>query len=173
MGERQWDNPRRFVVFIILFVFWLIFSGHYDAFHLSLGLICSALVATFSYDLLLPDVTSPNKLLKTWRFLCYTPWLLYQIVLANLHVVYLVIFPKKIRPRIVQFKTTLTSDLSQVSLGNSITLTPGTITMDIEEGEFYVHAISDKVANDLLTREMERRIAHVFCEPEPGGPGDS
>ena len=100
-----------------------------------------------------------------WRFLQYTPWLLYQIVLANLHVVYLVLFPSKIRPQIVRFKTTLTSDLSKVSLGNSITLTPGTITMDIDDGEFYVHALSDKVARDLLTGEMERRVARVFLEP--------
>jgi len=165
MAESRWDNTRRLVVFLILFGFWLIFSGHYDALHLSLGLVCAALVAFFSYDLLLPDVTSPNKLLKAWRFLQYTPWLLYQIILANLHVVYLVLFPGKIRPQIVRFKTTLTSDLSKVSLGNSITLTPGTITMDIDDGEFYVHALSDKVARDLLSGEMERRVARVFLEP--------
>ncbi len=165
MAEKRWDNPRRFVVFLIMYGFWLIFSGHYDAFHLSLGLVCAALVAFFSSDLLFPDVTSPNKLLKAWRFLQYIPWLLYQVILANLHVVYLVLFPGKIRPQIVRFKTTLTSDLSKVSLGNSITLTPGTITMDIDDGEFYVHALSDKVARDLLSGEMERRVARVFLEP--------
>ena len=79
---------------------------------------------------------------------------------------YLVIYPHKIRPQIIRFKTSLTSDLSKVTLGNSITLTPGTITMEIDDGEFYVHALSDKVARDLLTGEMERRVAHVFLEPE-------
>jgi len=161
------DNVRRAIVFLILFGFWLIFSGHYDRFHISLGVICAGLVAFFSYDLLLPDLRSPNKLRKAWRFLHYIPWLAYQVLLANLHVVYLVFYPSKIRPQIVRFKTTLTSDLAKVSLGNSITLTPGTITMDISDGEFYVHALSDKVAKDLLTGEMERRVAHVFLEPAP------
>lgn len=167
MADRRSENSRRLTVFLILLGFWLIFSGHFDRFHLSLGLICSALVAFFSYDLLLPRQTAPNKLVKAWRFFHYTPWLLYQVILANLHVVYLVFYPGKIRPQIVRFKTSLTSDLAKVSLGNSITLTPGTITMDIADGEFTVHALSDKVARDLLTREMEQRVAHVFLEPEP------
>ena len=51
-------------------------------------------------------------------------------------------------------------------LGNSITLTPGTITMDIVDGEFHVHALSEKVAQDLLSGEMERRVAHVYLEDE-------
>ena len=167
VGQGRTDNIRRAIVFLILLGFWLIFSGHFDRFHISLGVICALLVSFFSYDLLLPDLSSPNKLLKAWRFLQYVPWLTYQVLLANLHVVYLVIHPGKIHPQIVRFKTTLRSDLAQVSLGNSITLTPGTITMDIVDGEFYVHALSDKVAKDLLTGEMERRIAHVFLEPAP------
>ena len=167
MADRRSDNLRRLAVFLILFAFWLILSGHVDPLHLILGLVCSALVAVFSYDLLLPDRPCPRRWLRAWRFLLFLPWLLYQIVLANLHVVYLVIFPHKIRPRIVRFKTSLTSDISKVTLGNSITLTPGTITMDIDDGEFYVHALSDKVARDLLSGDMERRVAHVFLEPEP------
>ena len=162
----MWNNARPLLVFVILFGFWLIFSGHFDAFHLGLGLLCAALVSFFSYDLLLPDVPSPNKLLKVRRFFQYLPWLLYEVVLANLHVVHLVLAPAKIRPQIIHFKSRLKSDLSKVTLANSITLTPGTITLDIDDGEFYVHALSDKVADDLLTGEMERRVAHVFCEAE-------
>lgn len=167
------DNIRRAIVFLILFGFWLIFSGHFDRFHISLGVICAGLVAFFSYDLLLPDLKSRNKLLKAWRFLHYIPWLVYQVLLANLHVVHLVFYPSKIRPQIVRFKTTLTSDLAKVTLGNSITLTPGTITMDVSDDEFYIHALSDKVAKDLLTGEMERRVAHVFLEPGPQNGSDA
>ena len=167
------DNIRRAIVFLILFGFWLIFSGHFDRFHISLGVICAGLVAFFSYDLLLPDLKSRNKLLKAWRFLHYIPWLVYQVLLANLHVVHLVFYPSKIRPQIVRFKTTLTSDLAKVTLGNSITLMPGTITMDVSDDEFYIHALSDKVAKDLLTGEMERRVAHVFLEPGPQNGSDA
>jgi multicomponent Na+:H+ antiporter subunit E len=166
MVEERSGKTRRLVVFLILFGFWLIFSGHFDVFHLSLGVMCAALVSVFSYDLLLPDVPSPNKLLKVGRFVQYVPWLLYQVVVANLHVVYLVLAPAKIRPQIIHFKTSLESDLSKVSLGNSITLTPGTITLDIVDGEFYVHALDDKVAEDLLTGEMQRRVGYVFLEAD-------
>lgn len=165
MANGRSGNLRRLAVFLILFAFWLVFSGHYDALHLSLGLICTALVAAFSYDLLLPDVTFPTKLLSTWRFVKYIPWLFYRIVVANLHVVYLVFRPGEIRPRLIRFKTSLTGDLSRVTLGNSITVTPGTLTLDIDAGEFYVHALSDKAAEDVVTGEMERRVAHVFFEP--------
>ena len=165
MANGRSGNLRRLAVFLILFAFWLVFSGHYDTLHLSLGLVCTSLVAVFSYDLLLPDVTFPTKLLSTWRFLQYIPWLFYRIVLANLHVVYLIFHPGEIRPRLIRFKTSLTGDLSRVTLGNSITLTPGTLTLDIDAGEFYVHVLSDKAAEDVVTGEMERRVAHVFLEP--------
>jgi len=160
------NNLRRLAVFVILFVFWLFLSGHYDLFHLSLGLICSLLVAFVSHDLLIENIRGPKRVRKTRRFISYVPWLIYQIVLANLHVAYLILSPKAIDPRIVRFKTRLKSEFSMVTLGNSITLTPGTITMDIVNGEFYVHALSKKVADDLLGGEMERRVAHVFLEDE-------
>lgn len=165
MANGRSGNLRRLAVFLILFAFWLVFSGHYDTLHLSLGLVCTSLVAVFSYDLLLPDVTFPTKLLSSWRFLQYIPWLFYRIVLANLHVVYLIFRPGEIRPRLIRFKTSLTGDLSRVTLGNSITLTPGTLTLDIDAGEFYVHVLSDKAAEYVVTGEMERRVAHVFLEP--------
>jgi multicomponent Na+:H+ antiporter subunit E len=160
------NNLRRLAVFAILFAFWLLLSGHYDLFHLSLGLICSLLVAFVSHDLLIENISGSNRIRKTRRFISYVPWLIYQIVLANLHVAFLILKPKTIDPRIVRFKTRLKSEFSMVTLGNSITLTPGTITMDIIDGEFVVHALSKKVADDLLSGEMERRIAHVFFEDE-------
>ena len=64
------------------------------------------------------------------------------------------------------FKTKLESDISNVTLANSITLTPGTITIDIKDGVFYVHALSQKVADDLNAGEMEDRVAHIFMEAD-------
>ena len=169
MADRWLDTRRRLAVFLILFVFWLVFSGHFDALHLGLGVICTALVAHFSSDLLRLNVSFFQKLPIAWRFLQYIPWLLYQIVLANFHVVYLIFRPHEIRPQIVRFNSRLSSDLSKVTLGNSITLTPGTVTMDIDDEEFCVHALSDKAARGLVTGEMERRVAYIFLEPEPAG----
>ena len=164
--EGRSDHVRRFGVFVLLFTFWIVFSGHFDALHLGLGLACSAIVATLSYDLILPDPLSASALTKAGRFLAYVPWLLLEVLLANLHVVYLVLRPGKIRPQIVRGKTSLKSDLAKVTLGNSITLTPGTITMDIDDDEFVGHAVSDKAAASLIEGAMERRVARVFLESD-------
>ncbi len=166
--ETNQNLVRRVVVFFILMAFWLLFSGKFDAFHLTLGVLCCALVSYTSADLLIRDPSPNNRLLKSWRFVLYVPWLIYQVILANFHVAKLVLFPGTVHPRVVRYKTKLKSDFSMVTFANSITLTPGTITMDIDNGEFYVHALSKKVAEDLESGDMERRIAHIFLESEDG-----
>jgi len=160
---------KQFAVFVMLFAFWLVFSGHFDVFHVSLGLICSVTVATLSYDLVLSDTLSSRTAMIAWRFVQYTPWLLYEVVVANFHVLALVLQPGRIRPQVVRFKTALTSDLAKVTLANSITLTPGTITMDVDGDEFYVHAVSDEAAQSVKLDDMERRVAYVFFEPRDAG----
>jgi multicomponent Na+:H+ antiporter subunit E len=69
-----------------------------------------------------------------------------------------------IDPKIIKFKTKLKKDISLVTFANSITLTPGTITADIREGDYYVHSLSKKVTDDLLSGEMENKVAHIFEE---------
>ncbi|MDJ0764757.1 MAG: Na+/H+ antiporter subunit E [Myxococcota bacterium] len=166
--KKQLVNLGRLVVFGILFAFWLLFSGKFDVFHLSLGILCCALVAFVSHDLLIRDMAPHNRLKKGFRFVGYVPWLIYQVLLANFHVAYLVLKPSAIHPRIVRYTSTLKSDFSIVTFANSITLTPGTITMDIIDGEYYVHALSKKVADDLESGDMERRVADVFLETPSG-----
>ena len=101
------------------------------------------------------------------RFIRYIPWLLYQIFLANLHVMVLTFHPKMmdlIDPKIIKFRSKLRSDLSLVTFANSITLTPGTITVYVSiDGGFSVHAI-DKKSSEGLPGEMEARIAKAFGE---------
>ena len=160
---------KQLVVFLLFFALWLIFSGHFDVLHISLGFVCCALVTTWSADLLFPGGFSLRTLVKVGRFIRFIPWLMYQIVLANLHVVYLIFRPDRIRPQVVRFKTKLRSDFAKVTLGNSITLTPGTITMDIVDDEFVVHAVSDKVADGLQNREMELRVGWALLEDDTPG----
>ena len=153
--------------FLILFGFWVLLSGKYDFFHLTLGVICSLLVAFLTHDLLFANARVGDARVIFQRFIAYIPWLLYQIVSSNIHVALVALSKKKpIDPRIIRFKTKLESDISWVTLANSITLTPGTITMDIKDGEFFVHALDKKVADDLHAGEMEDRVAHVFMEAD-------
>jgi multicomponent Na+:H+ antiporter subunit E len=151
--------------FFIMFGVWMLLSGKFDPFHLGMGVISSALVAYLSSDLLFPTPTLKGKLAVFLRWLCYLPWLTIQVFKANFHVTYLVFHPRMmdlIDPRIIKFKSTLESELGLVTFANSITLTPGTVTVNVSiDGDFKVHAI-DKASGDPLPGEMERKIAKVF-----------
>lgn len=153
---------------LLFFPFWIPLSGFFDVFHLSIGVGCCALVAYISHDLLFVNVRVGDMRTIVKRFFAYIPWLLYQIYLASIHVIKIVLKPKMpIDPRIIKFKTKLQTDISMVTFANSITLTPGTITVEIKDGEYYVHAIDEEVAYDLLYGgEMEDRVAHVYMEAE-------
>lgn len=155
------------VTFLMLFAFWVLLSGKYDLFHLALGVICSMLIAYLTHDLLFANVRVGDARVIAYRFFTYIPWLLYQIITSNIYVASVVLGPKeRVDPQIIKFKTKLESDISWVTLANSITLTPGTITMDIRDGEFFVHALDKKVAADLNTGDMEDRVAHVYMEAD-------
>jgi len=157
------------LTFFIMFALWIILSGKFDVFHLSLGVISSAIVAFFSADLLFGNQgIKVINLPASWiRFIRYVPWLLYQIFTANLYVLYLTFHPRMmelIDPRIIKFRSRLKGDLSKVTFANSITLTPGTITVYMTlDGIFSVHAI-DKKSRQGLPGEMEKRIARAFGE---------
>ncbi len=152
-----------------MFALWIILSGKFDVFHLSLGVISSAIVAFFSADLLFGNQgIKVINLPASWiRFIRYVPWLLYQIFTANLYVLYLTFHPRMmelIDPRIIKFRSRLKGDLSKVTFANSITLTPGTITVYMTlDGIFSVHAL-DKKSRQGLPGEMEKRIARAFGE---------
>ena len=163
-SKKRRSTAAPLVVFLLLLLFWVPFSGHFDAFHLTLGVLSCALVALLSHKLLFDRFSEGGKLKKTGRFIAYMPWLMWQIVLSNLHVAYLVFRPGKIAPQVVELDTNLRSDMSKVTLANSITLTPGTVTMEITGGKFYVHALDGKTADDVRGGEMERRAARVFME---------
>jgi multicomponent Na+:H+ antiporter subunit E len=155
---------RYIYTFLIMFGFWILLSGKFDLFHLTLGVISSGLVSFLSADILMHESGRSDRLSRGFRFISYIPWLLYQIVLSTIHVAFLALHPKmkdQIDPTIVTFKTKLTSNIARVALANSITLTPGTITIRIEDNVFYVHAISRKAAAGL-PGEMEDRLARVF-----------
>ena len=162
-------SPAFFLTFVILFTLWIVFSGRFDAFHLTMGIIASALVSIFCRDFLF---TAPNpragSLFRIWiRLLGYIPWLLYQIFLANIHVLYIVFHPRMmalIDPHIIDFESRLKSDYSRTTFANSITLTPGTITVNVTVlGRFSVHCIN-AASGQPLPGEMEERIRKVFDE---------
>ncbi|MFP3984034.1 MAG: Na+/H+ antiporter subunit E [Desulfurivibrionaceae bacterium] len=154
--------------FILLFGFWLLLSGRFDLFHISLGLISSLLVSLMSADLLFQWDRKGGRLAEAGRFFLYIPWILKEILLSSLHVAYLALHPDMkslLNPGVIIFKTRLRKNISRAVLANSITLTPGTITIRVVDDVFYVHALTSMFAAGL-PGEMEKRIAGVFEEED-------
>lgn len=153
-------------MFFIMFGFWLLLSGKFDAFHLISGVIASLIVSLISQDMFFHDRKKKGRLAEVFRFISYIPWLVKEIILATGHVALVALSPRmmeKIDPKVIAFKIGLRKEISKVTLANSITLTPGTITIKIDGDTLYVHALTKKVAEGL-EGEMEERIGRIFKE---------
>ncbi len=151
----------------IMFVFWVLLSGYFDFFHLFSGLVCSLLVAYFSHDLLIgKEARIRSGFKKFGRFLAYLPWLFYEIFKANIDIARRTLHPHMpIDPKIIHVKTNLRDELGIVTFANSITLTPGTVTVAAShEGEFMVHVIAPDSAVLLESGEMARRVESIEGE---------
>ena len=152
---------RAFGLGAILFGFWLLLSGHYTPLLLSFGVGSSVLVVYLSMRM---DVVDHEgvPLHVGGRVWMYVPWLLKEILVANVAVAKIILSPNmKISPRMVVFHGTQQTDLGRVLYANSITLTPGTITTGVEGQDFQIHALT---AADLETNEedeMDRRCSWV------------
>lgn len=154
------------ITFVLMFITWIVLSGKFDAMLIGLGVISSFLVAWFFHDLLFPTLTTGHIRIFI-KFSIYIPWLIIEIIKANFHLLYLVFHPRMkdlIDPHITTFKTDLESDLAITTLANSITLTPGTITVTTgSDGVYRVHAI-DRFSADALPGSMLDKVADIFGE---------
>ena len=142
-----------------LFGLWVLLSGRLDAFHLSVGFLGAALIAwvnTKSRHLDEPP-------LPLARIVLYLPWLFWKIVKSSLNITKIILDPKlPVNPRLIQYRTDLGNNTAVVLLGNSITLTPGTVTIEVSSNELVIHALDDGSSRGLESRTMERKIAEVF-----------
>ncbi|NPV70797.1 MAG: Na+/H+ antiporter subunit E [Firmicutes bacterium] len=151
----------------MLLTFWLALCGRIDPGSVVIGLICCAFVTWFNVADSPRPVQPPMRALKTtFRLLAWAPVLLarfvFEMVSANIQVARLVLHPRMpIEPRVIRFRTKLRGTSSRVMLANAITLTPGTLTLDIQGDEFVVHCISAKAANDVSNWVMEDMLARM------------
>jgi multicomponent Na+:H+ antiporter subunit E len=140
---------------------WLVLSGYFDN---PLLLIFGALSCTLSVfiawriDQADPEA-HPLRLRVGPQILLYWPWLLWQIVLANVDVAKRILDPRlPISPTMITLKPTQRSEIGQVIYANSITLTPGTVTTSLSDGVLEVHALTRENADALLAGDMDRRV---------------
>ncbi len=144
-----------------LFVLWVLLSASFDWIHLGLGVILSFAVAWINsgHSPFVPKF-------RLWgKILLYIPWLFFKIVQSSLHVSKLILHPAlPIEPRLIDVKANLDHHAAVVLLGNSITLTPGTITAEVDRNKLIVHALDEVSGEDVTHKTIESKIAAVFKE---------
>ncbi len=157
---------RKIYLIILLSAFWVVLSGIYDLFHLSLGAASIILVIllnrrVISLDFYSQERSSPS--FRIHRLAIYIPWLMWQVAVSSIQVAVIILSPKMpINPSIIRFKVKLPNMTSKVILGNSISLTPGTLTIDIEGDEFLVHALTDEAFNLISSGKLSDSVSDLF-----------
>lgn len=141
----------------ILAALWLGISGVYKPVILALGAASVLLVVWLSARMEVVG-TEHNPALYSWRLPVYWAWLIGQIVVANVHVARLVLQPQRIRPRVIRAPVPLNTPVAKVTYANSITLTPGTVTLQLEDDFIEVHAIDDHSAAGIEDGSMAERL---------------
>ncbi len=164
--QREGGCVRFAVVAFVLFGLWLLFSGLYAPLLLALGAVSSVFVAWIAQRMGLLTPEPDSAWLRPLRCLAYIPWFGWQVVKANADVARRILSPSRaISPRVLRVPSTQASDLARVLYANSITLTPGTISIDVDSDVITVHALSREGAEQLATGEMGERVTALEHAP--------
>ena len=152
------------IVYLITFlaVLWLLLSGHYTPLLLALGAASCLLVWYISDRMDLVDHEEHPLHLRPVKLVLYWIWLCGQVVISNVDVARRIIDPKlPIHPRLMKVRTSQRTELGQVIYANSITLTPGTVSLRVEGDEIVVHALTREAAEELQSGKMDRQVTRT------------
>jgi multicomponent Na+:H+ antiporter subunit E len=148
---------------MILFVFWILLSASFEWIHLGLGLVFSFAVAWGNAG----HSTFVPKFRLWFRVLLYIPWLFYKIVESSLHLTKLILHPAlPIDPQLISVESKLDHHAAVVLLGNSITLTPGTVTAEVDSNKLIIHALDKVLSESVTSRQIESKIYEIFRDQE-------
>ena len=153
---------RTLLLSATLFAFYCALSGQFhNAFLMEVGAAACIGIALLSKHMGTDD--DEGFPIRWWlKTASYVPWLMWQIVLANIDVAKRVWNPSlPINPQMIKVKHDLQTPFGLATYANSITLTPGTVTVRVEDGVLHIHALSDEAAADLFGGEMHRRVKAV------------
>lgn len=142
---------------VVLFVFWLVLSGHYTPFLIGSGMAISVMIALFARRLNISDEEGHpiHLLFSAFR---YWPWLVWQIISSAFKVARILVSPTlPISPTLTRVRMSQKTAVGRVTYANSITLTPGTVSVAVEDDCILVHAITTSNALDLESGEMDKR----------------
>jgi len=155
--------------FLSLMAFWLIMSGFFDILHISYGIVSVAVVLAVNFKLkthrFFEDEMDDLLHLRFGNVIVYIPWILLQILKSGFHVAFIILRPSTpVQPALLKFRVDLPSAHAKMILGNSITLTPGTLTIDIKGNEFTVHALSETSYAGIVNDAMPRKVRGLFVK---------
>lgn len=149
---------------VLLSVFWLLLSGYIQPLLLSFGAISVAIVLFVLKRMDAVD-KEPMQIGSGHKVIGYLVWLLGQIISSSIYVTKLIWgSSNQISPSLVKIKTNHVPPKKQVLYANSITLTPGTLSVDLEGGEITVHALQKSSIEELKQGGMERKITAIWGE---------
>ena len=149
------------VLYAHLAVLWLLWSGYLEPTMLAYGALSCGVALYAALRLKLVDRDSLPVYMYP-RMFPYLWWLLREIVKSNIQVARIILRRKiSIRRQILRVPSSQKSDVGQVIFANSITLTPGTISLELRDGEILVHALNRDFGADLETGEMNARVCHL------------
>lgn len=158
--------PRVIAASAVVFAFWLVISASLAWTDLALGLALSAPLGWWSVRFLWAGDAPWLTLPEATVLLRQSPGFALRVLLSALHVARLVLDPRlPIRPRLVTYRSGLRREISRVAFAQAVTLTPGTLTVDMQGGDFLLHCLDEASAQRILDGSLERQVAGVF-EPE-------
>lgn len=148
----------------LLAVAWLLWSGHTEPMILGFGVASVLSVVAIQHRMgALDREAHPYHL--SWRPLRYLPWLAKEVVISNLDVARVIVTPSlPIQPQLMRVPTSQKTDLGRVLYANSITLTPGTVSLDVRDDTILVHCITDASAAGLKSGDMDRKVTALEGE---------
>jgi multicomponent Na+:H+ antiporter subunit E len=147
--------------FVLLLAFWVLLSGYFTPFLIAAGVGSAFAVVLFGRRMHVVD--REGHPIDLWRIvISYWPWLAKEIAKSGWDVSKRILHPRlPISPTLIRFKPSQQSVVGLVTHANSITLTPGTITVEAKPGEFFVHALTRAGAEGVVDSEMDRRITRL------------
>lgn len=146
-----------------IFVFWLVISASLSPGDLLLGAVLSAVLGVWSVQFLWAGAAPRISLHQLFALLRYLPGFSLKVFRSAVHVARVVLDPRlPISPRLITCHTGLRREISRIAFAQSVSLTPGTLTVDMDGGTFLVHCLDEQSATRILSGELERQIARVF-----------
>jgi multicomponent Na+:H+ antiporter subunit E len=147
------------ILLLLLVISWLLWSGLYKPLLMSLGAF-SCVLSVYLANRMGFFRHQQNLLKLLPRLPGYWLWLLKEIIVSSWDVAKIILKPSMpISPTVIVLTSEAKTDVGQVILGNSITLSPGTVTLDLYEGQVMIHCLSSQSAKELQEGEANRRVA--------------